>query len=571
MKRALLLLVVPAVLTIAAPRGVADTCPTTNSPNTLKVVAGARQTAQLGRQFLANLQVQFANTNGCAITDALGGIPVVFTAPGSGPSGTFATSGANQATVGADANGTATAPPLTANDTTGFFNVTVTTIYGLTATFTLENTNRGVVASIAATGGTTQSATVNAVYAAPLQARVLDATGQPVQGISVAFSLGNGTTGAGASFLGGGAQTTALTNSAGYATSPEFVANGTPGRFTATAATSGLSSVATYALDNHATTTTLAADGVTSLSATVNGTYAAPLAARVVDANGQPVEGATVTFALVQGAGGAGATFVGGGAQAIVLTDAQGRATSPSLVATAIAGRFTATASTPGAAAVTYQLVNHAAAATLASAQTSQSAHARHEYAAPLRAQLLDANGQPVEGATVTFALVQSVGGAAAVFVGGGTQATAVTDANGNAVSPRLVANATAGAVTATATALGAQALVFSLHNLADRPAAITAGAAPSQSTAVRTRFPIRLAVTVKDANGNAVESAAVTFTAPTRGPRFGSGRSVTVKTGDDGVAVAPALAAGAHRGGFVVTARVRGTRLSAAFALVVQ
>jgi len=570
-KRALFLLLVPVVLSVAAPRSRADSCPTTNSPNTLKLVAGSRQTSQLGKTFLTNLQVQFANTNGCAITDALGGIPVVFTAPGSGPSGTFATSGSNQVTVGADSNGNAAAPPLTANDTAGYFNVTVTTVYGLTATFTLENTSRGVVASIAAVAPTSQSATVNAIYAAALQARVLDATGQPVQGVSVAFALGDGTTGAGASFLGGGAQTTALTNADGYATSPAFVANGTPGRFTATAATSGLSSVATYALDNHATSTTIAADGDANLSASVNGAYASPLAARVVDASGAPVEGASVTFALAQGAGGAGATFVGGSAQATVLTDAQGRATSPSLVANATAGRFTATASTPGAAAATYQLVNHAAAASLVSAQTSQSAQVKGEYAAPLQAQLLDAGAQPVEGATVTFALAQSAGGAGATFVGGATQATAVTDANGNATSPRVLANTTAGSVAATATAAGAQALVYTLHNLAGRPAAITAGSAASQSAAVHTRFPIRLAVTVKDANGNEVAGATVTFTAPARGPHFAAGRSVTVTTGDDGVAVAPALAAGAHRGGFVVTARVRGTSLSAAFALVVQ
>jgi hypothetical protein len=61
-----------------------------------------------------------------------------------------------------------------------------------------------------------------------------------------------------------------------------------------------------------------------------------------------------------------------------------------------------------------------------------------------------------------------------------------------------------------------------------------------------------------------------VTFTAPIRGPgaRFGKHHVVRVKTGSNGVAVAPPLTANRVPGGYVVTARA-GSAHPAAFALV--
>ncbi len=129
-------------------------------------------------------------------------------------------------------------------------------------------------------------------------------------------------------------------------------------------------------------------------------------------------------------------------------------------------------------------------------------------YRSSLQARLLDANGQPIEGATVTFAITAADNGAAANFLGGTSQATALTDANGLATAPPLIANKTAGTFTATATAPGAQPGQYTLENLAAAPTGITAGAANGQSTTVGTRFPIPLAVTVTDKNGNPVAGA---------------------------------------------------------------
>ena len=79
-------------------------------------------------------------------------------------------------------------------------------------------------------------------------------------------------------------------------------------------------------------------------TAAVGSRYRQPLKARVLDSDGQPLEGATVTFTLGTGATGASASFLGGTAQATATTNANGEATSPPLVANASSGRFTAAA-----------------------------------------------------------------------------------------------------------------------------------------------------------------------------------------------------------------------------------
>ena len=151
------------------------------------------------------------------------------------------------------------------------------------------------------------------------------------------------------------------------------------------------------------------------------------------------------------------------------------------------------------------------------------------------------------------------------------------------ASSPALVANSTAGRFTATAAVAGvARALAYPLRNVAGKPATVTAGAASGEATPAGSRFPIRFAVTVTDADDNPVAGAVGSFTAPGQGPsgRFvGPARDrrghlvrrrvVRVETDADGVAVAPAFTANAKPGGYVVTATVVGTRKQAAFAVV--
>jgi adhesin/invasin len=452
------------------------------------------------------------------------------------------------------------------------------------------------------------SAAVGARYHRSLRVRVVDGDGAPLQGASVTFTLGSAgggggggagsTAAAGASFVGGQAQATETTDAAGVATSPAFSANATPGRFTATATTTGTTDAASFALDNLAARPpAIAVLGGTHRSAGVNANYASPLQVRVLQ-SGKPLQGASVTFTLGSGgsggggaggggtgSGAAGASFVGGGSQATETTDAAGIATSPRFAANGTPGRFTATATTAGTTdAGLFALDNMAGRPpTIAVVGASQrTATVGAHYAEPLQVRVLQA-GKPVQGATVTFSLGSGGGGGGggagggagaspgATFAGGTSQATATTDAAGLAVSPRLGANDTAGTFAATATTTGtADAAGFTLRNLAGAPTMLAAGAASTQSTVVGTRFPVPLAVTVTDKSGNPVAGVAVTFAAPAGGAtgRFAGGRrTVTVKTGTTGVAVAPPFAANRASGGYVVRAGAGGH--ATAFALV--
>ncbi len=90
---------------------------------------------------------------------------------------------------------------------------------------------------------------------------------------------------------------------------------------------------------------------------------------------------------------------------------------------------------------------------------------------APLVATVLDPDGTPLAGATITFAAPDT--GASGTFPDGSTTTTAITDANGIATSPTLTANDTVGNYTATATAAFAD--VSATFALTNDPAAATA------------------------------------------------------------------------------------------------
>jgi hypothetical protein len=432
--------------------------------------------------FDTNLQVALTNPNGCPITTPLAGVAVTFTAPGSGPSGTFSASGANAVLVGTDASGTARASLLTANTLSGGYLVTASSPFG-SVTFSLVNTASGVPASLAPLAPQSQSVTVGTRYQAPLQVRVLDADGNPVQGANVTFGLGSGSAAggnsgggaAGATFDGGSSQADELTNTDGIATSPRFVAGSVAGRFNGTATVAGIGEPVSFALNNlpgrppHAGPV-----GRWPQSAKVDSGYSRPLEVRVLDAAGQPSQGITVTFALAS-------------------------------------------------------------------------------------------NSQGSAGAT----------GAGASFPGGVTQATAITNAHGIATSPRFTANTAAGAFAATASVTGfSKPLAFGLRNLAGKPSSISAGAAASESTSVGARFPIPLAVTVVDKSDNPVSGVLVRFSAPGHGAggtfvhRHRRTHTITLKTNNRGIAVAPAFVANETEGGYVVTATAGHAR-AAAFALV--
>jgi adhesin/invasin len=433
--------------------------------------------------FDTDLQVALTNPNGCPITTLLAGIAVTFTAPASGPSGTFSASGANAVLVGTDASGTARASLLTANTLPGGYLVTASSPFG-SVTFSLVNTASGVPATVVSLAPQSQSATVVTRYPAPLQVRVLDADGNPVQGANVTFGLGSasptggnsGGEAAGATFDGGSNQAAELTNNDGIAASPRFVAGTVAGRFTGTATVAGISEPVSFDLSNlparppHASPV-----GKWPQSAKVDSSYPRPLEVRVLGAAGQPSQGITVTFVLAsnsQGspaANGAGASFPGGPTQATTVTNAHGIASSPRFTANTAAGAFTATASVTGVSKpLAFGLRNQAAKPSSISAgvAANESTSVGALFPIPLAVTVVDKHDNPVSGVLVRFSAPAH--GAGGTFVNRlrRTHTIAVkTNSRGIAVAPAFVANETEGGYVVKATAGHARAAAFALVN----------------------------------------------------------------------------------------------------------
>ena len=100
-------------------------------PDAIAISAGNSQSAAVNTSFATPPQVVVTNSVGTPVS----GVPVVFSAPASGASGSFSGS----TTVVTNGSGVATATAFTANGTTGTYNVTATS-GSLSATFTLTNT-----------------------------------------------------------------------------------------------------------------------------------------------------------------------------------------------------------------------------------------------------------------------------------------------------------------------------------------------------------------------------------------------------------------------------------------------
>jgi CSLREA domain-containing protein len=133
--------------------------------------AGAHAT--LGSAFNPSLQVQLKEG-----PTGLAGVPVTFTAPLTGPGGTFAGSG----TAVTNATGTATAPTFTANFTAGSYNVQASIGSALSVNLPVANDAvTGVTTFVTIDSPQTQSTAGNPV---PVTVTVRNSAGQPLAGFT---------------------------------------------------------------------------------------------------------------------------------------------------------------------------------------------------------------------------------------------------------------------------------------------------------------------------------------------------------------------------------------------------
>lgn len=186
-------------------------------------------------------------------------------------------------------------------------------------------------------------------------------SGAPAAGLPITFDWFSADTGSG--YLQGGTISgTYTTDAQGHASLPSRVLAGLPGSFTVRASTPSASSPAlfflTVKLGGAVTIEKVSGDNQVAAAGTA---FSQPPAVRVRDGAGSVVPYAIVFFAL-QPQSGAGGSFVGGTATApdtvVVLADAGGVATSPTVAANATAGAWRIAANSGTAASISFSLSN---------------------------------------------------------------------------------------------------------------------------------------------------------------------------------------------------------------------
>jgi hypothetical protein len=216
--------------------------------------------------------------------------------------------------------------------------------------------------TITANAGYTASATVGGSFGT--FAVTVMQNGAPLSGASVTFTSPSAADGTFAGGTNNGTTIAATTGANGVATSAAFTAGTLAGAYTVTATVSGATTPASFGLSNTAgTAATLAISSPSSgsESAAVSSAFGA-LAVLVTDSDSNPVAGASVTFTVTPGGGGASAAFSG----ATPLTDAEmtgsnGIATtSQTLTANSTTGAFTVVVTSGSLTPVSFNLTNTA-------------------------------------------------------------------------------------------------------------------------------------------------------------------------------------------------------------------
>ncbi len=125
---------------------------------------------------------------------------------------------------------------------------------GFSAAYLYDIPSAVSAAAISVVAGNNQSTTVGTAFDTPLEAQVTDASGNPLAGYAVTFTVTPGTNSAGAAFA-GSTTSTVMTNDQGIATAPTLTANQESGTFIVTATTPGVTVPAQFDLTSSPTVT----------------------------------------------------------------------------------------------------------------------------------------------------------------------------------------------------------------------------------------------------------------------------------------------------------------------------
>src|SRR5205085_199208 len=343
---------------------------------------------------------------------------------------------------------------------------TSTGLSGSPVTFSATGT-AGTAATIAANSATSQSATAGTAVTSPPSVIVKDANGNPVAQVAVTFAVapGNGT-------ITGGSQTT---NGSGIATVGSWTLSATAGSNTLTATSGSLtgSPVTFTAAGVAGPSATMAKSSGDNLTGQVATRLQTPHVVLVSDANGNPVAGVTVAWAVGSGGGSVD--------PATSTTDANGHAQTFRTLGILIGTQTTtATATIAGKdTTVTFSISATAAGASQMTRAGGDGQTGTVGTALPtqLSVRVTDQFNNPVAGVTVTWTPA----------TGSGSVNPTTSTSNGSGIAATTWTLGTA-AGTQTVQATGAGSPVsFSGTATAGAAAMIAANSATSQSATAGT------------------------------------------------------------------------------------
>jgi adhesin/invasin len=386
-----------------------------------------------------------------------------------------------------NAQGIATVGGWTLGPVAGAQEMTVT-VASANAVVFRATAAAGAAAQMQISAGNNQRAQTTRPVAIAPSVVVRDALGNGVAGVTVTFSVASG----GGSVVGA----RQVTDASGIAEVGGWFLGDTPGTNTLVAATPGVTGVVFTAVADPGRAVSMVANSSTSQTGTAGAVVAQAPSVVVRDLAGNPVSGVAVTFTVTAGGG----TIVGSPA----TTNASGVATVTSWTLGGATGTNTVVASATGLPSVTFTATAGAGAPAnvVAIAGNNQAAIQGTAVATQPKVRVTDALGNPVVGATVTFA----------VTAGGGSisGATQTTDAAGDAaVGSWTLGSAAPNTLTATVTGTGitGNPVVFT----AQAATAISIASIPSGAVTLGASFVIT--AQLQNASAASVSLAGITLT----------------------------------------------------------
>jgi adhesin/invasin len=452
---------------------------TADAPNAMAIDSGNGQTATVNTALAKRPTVLVRDQ----YNNPVAGASVAFAVTGGGGSVAPATA------VTTDASGRARPTGWTLGTAAGANTLQASIASVTPVTFTATGT-ADIPAATTKAAGDAQSATVNTAVAAVPTLRVADQFGNPVESVTVTFSIGSG----GGSIAGA----TKKTDGAGLAAVGSWTLGKVSGANTLAATAASLPAATFSATGDPDAADSLKLSGGDAQTDTVKATLATPYTARVADQFGNGVPGVTVTWG-VSGGGSITPSSVTNSSGIASATRVFGTAAGPQGASASVAGLIGSPVSFSATA------THGAATAIVKAAGDNQSATAGAAVGISPTAQVTDQYGNPVPGIAVTFA----------VTAGGGNVAptsSITTDATGNATVASWTLGPSSGTNnnTLTASASGLTSVGFLASGLSGSAKNLVYVSGNALTDTIGA--PLGYTVQVTDVNSNGVQGIPVSW-----------------------------------------------------------